>query len=476
MAKPKGATLAALWEVSESERREFFERIQKRAVGEIPVNGIPETGTPSPGPPNTVVPNRSVPAPRRPVATETRSSSKGADGVLREGAPISGTPYTGIPNPGAPAARSLVATEAGEDLEAFGGSREHPCISGTPDSGSLYRGIPDNGIPNSGVPLSYPPSIQRRPLGKIRRATQVQDGHSLGEQLVLTTLWKDPSAAPAGPAVKRITIGYRTLSEKCRLTVNNCKANLRSLHQKLAIEPIAAPSNSQATTYLVYDFAEIMRRRESAGLTHVIRSKGSAFVNPETGEPLTGMPFSAIPRTPVAGAPVQQSGTPGTDITGVPDSGTPIRNKNLHKECQEKESSSSVAVISATVAQLGILLDDDAVSRLTQRCRDRDPAATHEEIAHFLEVKVHQLKRSRTIGNWVGLLIASVPEFFQPPATELARYRQGKATAALEVADREQYLAAEARKILDDPNASENEKAMAHGWLPETSGGEGKSS
>src|SRR5262249_30184069 len=156
---------------------------------------------------------------------------------------------------------------------------------------------------------------------RIRRALQVQDGHSLGEHLVLTTLWNEAHIVE-GQLYRQITIGYRTLSGICGLTVNNCKANLKSLQAKLAIEPETSYSSTSATTYRVFSFADILRRREAAGLTHVLRSKGALFVHPETGIPVSG-----IQPIPVTGIPNSETGAPGTTKTGIPIPGTQLRIK-----------------------------------------------------------------------------------------------------------------------------------------------------
>jgi hypothetical protein len=492
MAKPKGGTLAALWEVSDKERQEFFNRIQKRSPAPLEETN-PDDGTPVPGIPVQGIPTSGVPANVIDRASDYPELPLGS--IPEKGTPFSGAPVSGTPAPQVPAGSGISDVDKGQKP----GAKIQPptgCIpfSGTPDlapskppvtsiglaepveiNSLAYDGIPKSGTPDNGTPLTGAPFIgipvtlpieTFRPgttVRKIRRATQVQDGHSLGEHLILTTLWKDPTAVPVAPSTKRITIGYRTLSEKCRLTVNNCKANLRSLQQKLAIQAIVAPSNSQATTYLVYDFAEIIRRREAAGMTHVIRSKGCLFVNPETGAPVTGIPVTGTATTPESGTPPSVPGVPETDKTGIPAPGTPIRTKT--EASQKQTSSSTLAVIFQAATQLGVPLDDDAVRKLVSRCREVDASASQHEIAHFLAIKIRQLQHSKTVSNLVGLLIASVPVFFGPPATELRRYRESKTAEAREVADRDEQLLAEARKILDDPNASESDKAMARNWL-----------
>ena len=67
----------------------------------------------------------------------------------------------------------------------------------------------------------------------------------------------------------------------------NCRANVFSLIEKKAIEEYKMHTKGQATTYLIYNYATILRRRKEAGLTHVIRTRGVVFVDPETCEPLT---------------------------------------------------------------------------------------------------------------------------------------------------------------------------------------------
>ena len=90
------------------------------------------------------------------------------------------------------------------------------------------------------------------------------------------------------------------------------------------------------------------------------------------------------------------------------------------------------------------------------------PTITDDELAYFTDLKVNQLKSSRTIENWVGMLIASVPVYFEGNATELHRYRKQKA------AETEQGKET-ARIILADPEASDAEREWARTLLATTS-------
>ncbi len=173
----------------------------------------------------------------------------------KPGPPQSSPPVSGIPVPPRP-------------------SLTPPVIVGS------ERGIPETGTPQTEAALL---KIRRH----IRQALTAKDGHSLGEQAVYEALWAN--SEPHSPDCRTAAIGYRALSDACRLSVNNCKANLRSLAQKLAIEEVASHSYTQSKTYLIYNAPAILRRRKAAGMTHYIKTRGVIFVDPETGVPVSGV-------------------------------------------------------------------------------------------------------------------------------------------------------------------------------------------
>jgi hypothetical protein len=296
------------------------------------------------------------------------------------------------------------------------------------------------GVPVSGVPKR-----------KIREAVKVQDGHSLGEQAVYAALWG--AGQPNGDDCRRVTMGYRALSDACGLTVNNCKANLQALKRKLAIEEIQAATATQGTTYIVHSYQAILRRRRAAGMTHVIKSKGVLFVDRDSGIPITGTPVSHA-GTPLSGTPRAEPGAPVPDISGTPDAATPLKEEEVTREIHGQEpSSSAFPLVVAAARKYGVILDDDAARRIVLRCQAYDEAATEAEVAYFVEAKIDQLRKGR-VDNWPGLLIRAVPEYFAPPSTELRRLREERAR---EAAAQE----ALARQILSDPAASESEREWA---------------
>jgi hypothetical protein len=118
---------------------------------------------------------------------------------------------------------------------------------------------------------------------RIRRCAATHDGHSLGEEVLYQALWKAAQAESA--QTRTIVIGWRGMSQLCRMTPKNCKINTQRLIRKLALE-VLSPYNtpeSIGTTYRVYSDQAILQRRREAGLEWVVRSRGVEFVNPATG-------------------------------------------------------------------------------------------------------------------------------------------------------------------------------------------------
>jgi hypothetical protein len=263
-----------------------------------------------------------------------------------------------------------------------------------------------------------------------------------------------------------VTIGLGRLSRAARLSENNCRLNIRTLVKKLAIEEIGAENSREGIgkTYRIYSYSAILERRRAAGLEWVIRTKGVAFVDPRSGEVLrqeSGPPTESIPHTVTiwgidSGPGIESGPHSGTESAGgsPTDSIPPFRN-SIRNVTEETSSSEDCTSLVEKLQNLGVVLDDDAARRIVRRCRNANSTATIDEIRHFAELKVAQLSKRRNIENWPGLLISAIPAYFDAPATELIRYRAGKA--------KEQHEHEEiARKVLGDPEATEDEKAWAH--------------
>jgi len=118
---------------------------------------------------------------------------------------------------------------------------------------------------------------------RIRRCAAAHDGHSLGEEVLYQSLWK--AAQPESAETRTIVVGWRGMSQLCRMTPKNCKINTQRLIRKLALE-VLSPYNtpeSIGTTYRVFSTQAILQRRREAKLEWVVRSRGVEFVDPSNG-------------------------------------------------------------------------------------------------------------------------------------------------------------------------------------------------
>jgi hypothetical protein len=261
-------------------------------------------------------------------------------------------------------------------------------------------------------------------------------------------------------------MGLGRLSKVARLTEHNCRLNIRSLTLKLALEEIGI-ENSRAgigKTYRVHSYTTILERRRAAGMEWVIRTKGVRFVNPDGGAIVSTPPLDSIGGADSIGGlnsmgGIGSGGGPPLGSGGGPPLVPIPPYRNSFRNTSEETSSSDAPVLVARMADLGISLDDDVARRIVRDSQSANPTVTVDEIAHFAEVKVKQLLKRKNIENWPGMLRAAVPAYFNPPATELSRYRAGK--------QREQEKQEQiARDILADPQSAEEEREWARSVVP----------
>jgi hypothetical protein len=364
-----------------------------------------------------------------------------------------------------PAYETIPDVKSRPAVELTPGIRLTPAVQSTPGVAQgpgigLIPGIAVSPRVNSTPAVGSLPGIETR-KPKPRLARLAQDGHSLGEQAVYQALWENGAGSPDGNRV--IKVGFGSLSRLARLAERNCRLNVRSLIDKLAVEEIRAEncSSMEGKTYRVYNYSTILDRRRAAGMVYVIRTKGVRFVSISGVESSPGVESSS----PVESPPAVQS-APEAGIESSPGPGiesTPLYRNSFRKENQEEESSSSPnsSVIVERLSRLGVKIDDDAAMRIIRRCENADSTATPDEIAHFAELKVQQLAKRRNVENWPGMLISAVPAYFDAPATELQRYRTEK--------EMEQGRELEiARMILDDPETPEEDKQWARAAIEQS--------
>jgi hypothetical protein len=291
---------------------------------------------------------------------------------------------------------------------------------------------------------------------RIREAATVQDAHSLAEQAVYDAMYR--AGRPYQGDSRVLTIGLRSLAELSRMAYSNCKANVRSLVAKLAIDERPGFSYTDGRTYLIYSFREILRRRKAAGLTHVIRTRGVAFVDPKTGREL--LQSSAPDSRALDGtAPEFETSAPERDQTGAPPTpessapGTPshIRNRNFNRN-YEQESSSDIRALVSALRRYAPDVDDDAAADLWQRCLANAPDARIEEIVHMIHLKAGK----PGIRLPLGFLLAAVPKCFKGDSYRQFRADRERSREAARARDR--LFAAE---ILKSPEADEEQKLWA---------------
>jgi hypothetical protein len=282
------------------------------------------------------------------------------------------------------------------------------------------------------------------------RATRVEHGHSIGEHLVYEVLWRNSAG---NDQTRTIQIGYDRLGSLANVNWKTAKSCLKTLEEKLAIEVIGAENSNERTgrTYRVYSFTAILERRRVAGMEWVEKGRGVRFITVGTVPVSPTVPFiSTVPELHT----VPESGTESVLKSGtvsVPETGMPL---GSIRNIEEITSSSSVTAVSNAARKYGIVLDDDAARKLVRRCRSGSEDVTDDELAYFTDLKINQLKSSRSVENWVGMLIASVPVYFEGHATELHRYRAQKAQELEQGRET-------ARAVLSDPESSESEREWA---------------
>jgi hypothetical protein len=271
-------------------------------------------------------------------------------------------------------------------------------------------------------------------------ATLVQHGHTAGEHAAYMTLWNLGGPPDRKDDFRDVSIGYDRLAAGLAGSKRNIQRLVDSLVRKFAVEILRAENSGtrQGKTYRVYGMTEILRRRKEAGYTYVLRNRSAVEL----------VKMSTVDNM----STVDSLSTVTVDSLSTP-LGSSFRNKT-----EETSSSAESTALVEYLARCGIALDDDAARRIITRCQNSDSAATVEEVVYFAELKVNQLAKRKNIENWPGLLIAAIPPYFDPPATELKRYRARKAQENAKA----QTLANE---ILRDPQASEQDRDWARSTL-----------
>ena len=331
-----------------------------------------------------------------------------------------------------------------------------PPTSGAIQIGALDWGAPDLSASESSAVESSALDFYPKRRTRIREAATVQDGHSLAEQAVYDSMYR--AGKPYQGDSRVLTIGLRTLAELSRMAYSNCKANVRSLVAKLALDERPGFSYTDGRTYIVYSFREILRRRKAAGLTHVIRTRGVAFVDPGTGKEFldssasqSGALESRAPNFKTSALEPEKASAPELAESSAPQSPPYIRNRNLVRKAGQESSSGLAAIVEALRRYIPDV-DDDGAANLFRRCLENAPEARIDEILHIIHLKAGK----PGIRVPLGFLLAAVPKCFKGDSYRHFRAERDRGReAALE---RDRLFAAE---ILKSPEADEEQKQWA---------------
>jgi hypothetical protein len=429
----------------------------------------------------------SVPVPALDTLTE-RSTGEESSESNQSSAPVYPAPVLTAatrpaPVPDAPIPPALGSSAPVPPARVSDAHIKDAVVSSAPDLWTPGPSLPPQG-PKLSAPLSPPPAEAHEPPAlepdapessapdfiwrrrvRIREAVTVQDGHSLAEQAVYDAMYR--AGKPYQGDSRILTIGLRTLAELSRMAYSNCKANVRSLVAKLAIDEGQSFSYTDGRTYVIYSFREILRRRKAAGLTHVVRTRGVAFVDPNTGNELSqsSAPDSRAPESPasVPPAPAPTPSAPPPTKTSAPrnvessalEPRSHIRNRQSLSNTPQS-SSADISVIVAALRRYAPDVDDDAAATLWHACLQHAPEATIEELVHFINLKAGR----PGIRLPLGFLLTAVPKCFKGDSYRQFRAERQRSRAAQLSRDR-----MFAEEILKSPDADEEQKQWARDIL-----------
>jgi len=262
------------------------------------------------------------------------------------------------------------------------------------------------------------------------------------------------------------------ISRICGLGETQTRAALRGLIEKHAIvREQDYHEDGRPRRYRVRSFKNLNHLRREAGLLWVLRQGPGVRLLHENGARAylmnTGGPvitdavidsfLGATPPETAPAIPPVIAGAAGPVIE-------PIIKGTRPEGTEETNPSSPVAELARRLSEW-ISLDDDAVRQIWGACCRGTPDCTPEEIATLASTKL-PLIRSGKIGNPAGLLISSVPKFFENGGSmPLKQLREAERKRREDEARRERELRESYQRILADPNTSDEDREWARQML-----------
>ena len=382
-------------------------------------------------------------------------------------APETTGPVINTPDIAAPSPRSLPhpAITAGPIFTP-------PAILGQPSlPGAPVTTSPDNAPADAGsLTIAGPPVKLPRGVA-LFRWREAQECHNRGEEQVRAKLWLSANNPKDDSLDRFIEIPQSYISRICGLGETQTRAALRGLMEKLAIVlEQDYHEDGRPRRYRIRSFKNLNHLRREAGLLWVLRqgpgvrllneNGARAYLMNTGGAAITGTVIETfLGTTPPEIAPALPPVIAGAagPVTG------PFL-KETTPEGREEATSSPAAELARRLGEW-ISLDDDAVRQIWDACRRGTPDCTPHEVAMLAGTKF-PLVRSGKIGNPAGLLISSVPRFFENGGSmPLKQLREAERKRREDEACRERDLVESYRRILADPNAPDEDKEWARQML-----------
>jgi predicted transcriptional regulator len=315
------------------------------------------------------------------------------------------------------------------------------------------------------------------PQGRVKRISIAQDVINSAEESVYDTLWTARPVQTGNRESSRVVqAGYDYLGKKTRLSKKTIQRIVAKLIDKdfIAIERPADIYQRTSTVYRVFSYKAVLERHARKGRTHVAKmGPGFSYVRP-LSDPRPNL--STVPELDEAtvAEPVRSTADSLTTRTVAPaDPSTVVRESTILIGSDVLGTPASSAIHQALYGYGAV--DDDAVRRLVQNCRQQAPDCTEEEIVHFIGEKGALVRvRDTRIHSPVGFLLTAVPKCFSGEAFRLYRQETARQREAQEAAEARRRAEVEEwgreqERLLADPTVSEEDKLFIRQCLGMTS-------
>ena len=262
-----------------------------------------------------------------------------------------------------------------------------------------------------------------------RQVRSIQDGLARNELATLSTLWTKGREGDASGNFRLITIGDRTLARVLNVSDNSVRNLRNALLDKLAIQVhhanVAGPKGGK--TYIVFSYAEILRRWRKNGLVLASqRTAGAVALCDASGHVLaprallasassrkfdpSNFNFAPSYFDPSNFQPAPTNFDP-SDSKFDPSSFAPLIRNKTNQANQPAAPGETAHIVHAVAAHLGSC-DQQFAERLITACRSNTVDATVDEIEYFVQTTLPPLVRNTAVQSKTGVLLSRAASTF----------------------------------------------------------------